>query len=165
MKKRTLWFFTILWLWALVLTGCNKADKTPVEDEILTPETEETTLPTDAKTSLTLQDLENIEETNFPKSYSYSRFNMEDNLMEDEWEYTYPEGTSHTLLIPDHATMASREIVTSWIEDGMIYTMSKVTLQDGTSLNVLYINDPVTLNFVAASAENGNVSTNYQFSY
>jgi hypothetical protein len=43
--------------------------------------------------------------------------------------------------------------------------MSKVTLQDGTVLNVLYINDPVTLNFVAASAENGNVSTNYQFSY
>jgi hypothetical protein len=43
--------------------------------------------------------------------------------------------------------------------------MTKVTLQDGTVLNVLYIVDPETLNFVAASVENGDISTNYQFAY
>jgi len=126
---------------------------------------QETSLPADAKTSLTLEELESIEETNFPKSYTYSSFNIVENLAGDEWEYTYPEDISHTLLIPEHATMASREVISSWIEDGMIYTMTKVTLQDGTVLNVLYIVDPETLNFVAASVENGDISTNYQFAY
>jgi hypothetical protein len=90
---------------------------------------------------------------------------MDENLIGDEGDVVYPEDFSHTLLIPDHATMASREVLSSGIEDGMIYTLTKVTLQDGTEIEVLYINDPVTLNFVAASVENGNITTNYQFSY
>jgi hypothetical protein len=61
--------------------------------------------------------------------------------------------------------MASREVLSSGIEDGMIYTLTKVTLQDDTTIDVLYIVDPVTLDFVAASVENGNISTNYQFVY
>jgi len=61
--------------------------------------------------------------------------------------------------------MASREIVSSGIEDGMIYTLTNVTLQDDTVVSVLYIVDPVTLNFVAANVENGNETTNYQFIY
>jgi hypothetical protein len=61
--------------------------------------------------------------------------------------------------------MASRTVISSGIEDGMIYTDTEVTLQDGTIVKVLYIVDPVTLNFVAANAENGNTSTNYQFVY
>jgi hypothetical protein len=61
--------------------------------------------------------------------------------------------------------MASREITSSGIQDGMIYTDTTVTLQDGTIIKVLYIVDPVTLNFVAANVENGNISTNYQFVY
>lgn len=126
---------------------------------------QEPSLSADAKTSLTLEELEGIEEANFPKSYTYSTFNIAENQSEDEWEYTYPDDISHTLLIPEHATMASREVISSWIEDGMIYTMTKVTLQDGTVLNVLYIVDPETLNFVAASVENGDISTNYQFAY
>jgi hypothetical protein len=47
----------------------------------------------------------------------------------------------------------------------MIYTDTKVTLQDDTEVEVLYINDPVTLNFVAANVENGDETTNYQFVY
>jgi hypothetical protein len=50
--------------------------------------------------------------------------------------------------------MASREVVSSGIEDGMIYTLTKVTLQDDTVIDVLYIVNPVTLEFVAASVEN-----------
>jgi hypothetical protein len=61
--------------------------------------------------------------------------------------------------------MASREVVSSGIEDGMIYTLTNVTLQDDTVVSVLYIVDPVTLNFVAANVENGNEMTNYQFAY
>jgi hypothetical protein len=61
--------------------------------------------------------------------------------------------------------MASREVLSSGIEDGMIYTLTNVTLQDDTVISVLYIVDPVTLNFVAANVENGNETRNYQFTY
>ena len=125
---------------------------------------EDSVLPEWAKTSLTNEELDEIAETNFPTSYSYSTYNTEteeSNL----WEYTYPEDISHTLLLPIHTTMASREVVSSGIEDGMIYTLTNVTLQDDTVVSVLYIVDPVTLNFVAANVENGNETTNYQFIY
>jgi hypothetical protein len=61
--------------------------------------------------------------------------------------------------------MASREVLSSAIEDGMIYTNTKVTLQDDTEVNILYIVNPETLDFVAANVENGNEITNYQFVY
>jgi hypothetical protein len=61
--------------------------------------------------------------------------------------------------------MASREVTSSGIEDGMIYTLTRITLQDDTEIEVLYINDPVTLNFVAVSSMNSGVSTLYQFNY
>ena len=61
--------------------------------------------------------------------------------------------------------MANREIISSWIEDDMIYTLTNVTLQDDTVVSVLYINDPESKNFVAANVENWNETTNYQFIY
>jgi hypothetical protein len=57
------------------------------------------------------------------------------------------------LLIPEHAAMASREVLSSGIEDGMIYTQTEVTLQDDSKINILYIVNPITLEFVAASVE------------
>lgn len=124
----------------------------------------EDTLPEDAKTSLTDEELEEIIDTHFPKGYTYSVYNTETEES-NEWEYTYPEDLSHTLLLPIHATMASREVRSSWIEDGMIYTDTKVILQDDTEVSVLYIVNPETLDFVAANVENGNETTNYQFIY
>jgi hypothetical protein len=47
----------------------------------------------------------------------------------------------------------------------MIYTNFDVVYDNGTTGNVLYINDPVTLNFVAATVESEGMSVNYQFSY
>jgi hypothetical protein len=90
---------------------------------------------------------------------------MKENLIGEEGTVVYAEDISHTLLIPEHATMASREVLSSGIEDGMIYTITQVTLQDDTVISVLYIVDPVTLNFVAANVENGDITTNYQFAY
>ena len=130
-----------------------------VEDENI-----DTVLPEWAKTSLTNEELEEVIDTHFPKWYTYSVYNTETEES-NEWEYTYPEDLSHTLLLPIHATMASREIISSWIEDGMIYTDTKVTLQDDTEVSVLYIVNPETLNLVAANVENGNETTNYQFVY
>ena len=124
----------------------------------------EDTLPENAKTSLTDEELEEIIDTHFPKGYTYSVYNTETEES-NEWEYTYPEDLSHTLLLPIHATMASREVTSSWIEDGMIYTLTKVVLQDDTEVSVLYIVNPETLDLVAANVENGNETTNYQFVY
>ena len=109
--------------------------------------------------------MDEIAESNFPKWYTYSSFNMDENIAGDKWEYTYPEDLSHTLLIPEHATMASRRVLSSGVEDGMIKTDTEVTLQDGTLIDIVYVVNPVTLQFVAANTENGNISTNYQFIY
>jgi len=130
-----------------------------VEDENI-----DTVLPEWAKTSLTNEELEEVIDTHFPKGYTYSVYNTETEES-NQWEYTYPEDLSHTLLIPIHATMASREVTSSWIEDGMIYTLTKVVLQDDTEVSVLYIVNPETLDLVAANVENGNETTNYQFVY
>ena len=130
-----------------------------VEDENIDVELSEW-----AKTSLTDEELEEVIDTHFPKWYTYSVYNTETEES-NVWEYTYPEDLSHTLLLPIHATMANREVTSSWIEDGMIYTLTKVTLQDGTEVSVLYIVNPETLDLVAANVENGNETTNYQFVY
>ena len=113
---------------------------------------------------LTEEDIESFEENNFPKGYTYTIYNSESEET-TTWSYEYPEDLSHTLLLPIHATMANREIISSWIEDDMIYTLTNVTLQDDTVVSVLYINDPESKNFVAANVENWNETTNYQFIY
>ncbi len=145
--------------WAFYRDECKKW-------EIIynTVDEEDYVLPEWAKTSLTTEELDELVETHFPKSYTYTTYNMETQET-NNGEYVYPEDLSHTLLIPEHATMASREVVSSGIEDGMIYTLTKVVLQDGTELQVLYIVNPETLDFVAASVENGNETINYQFAY
>ena len=124
----------------------------------------DTELPEGAKTSLTNEELEEVIDTHFPKGYAFSTYNSETSATSDGAS-TYPEDISHTLLLPEHATMASREVIASGIEDGMVYTLTKVFLQDDTEIEILYIVDPVTLNLVAANVENGNETTNYQFIY
>ena len=133
-------------------------------EEYLGADIVDTKLSEDAKTSLTNEELEEVIDTHFPKWYTYSVYNTETEES-NAWEYTYPEDLSHTLLLPIHATMATREVISSWIEDGMIYTDTKVTLQDDTEVSVLYIVNPETLELVAANVENGNEITNYQFVY
>ena len=147
------------WSWWVVDVDADYNNQANQDEEI-----EDTTLPEGAKTSLTIEELENIDEEHFPTSYTYTTYNF-DTENKDEGDYTYPEDLSHSLLIPEHATMISREVVSSGIEDGMIYTLTNATLQDGTVIEILYINDPVTLEYVAASVQNGNENRNYQFQY
>ena len=102
---------------------------------------------------MTSEQLDEIIDNNFPAFYTYTVYNF-DTEEGDSGAYTYPEDLSHTLLIPEHATMASREVVSSGIEDGMIYTDTEVTLQDDTEIKILYIINPDTMKLVAASVEN-----------
>lgn len=134
----------------------------PNNNKTIEEETNEEETISDEK--LTIEDLDKIDEENFPKWYTYSEYNSADES-KDEWSYTYPEDISHTLLLPIHATMASREIISSGIEDGMIYTLTKATLQDETEVQILYIVNPKTKDYVAATVENWTTTTNYQFIY
>lgn len=119
------------------------------------------------KTSLTLTDMDEIDLALFPVSYTYEAYGLSGEIMEmiNSGEYVYPEDIDHSLLIPEHATMVHRDIVSSSIEDGMIYTLTDVTLQDDTIISVLYINNPTTLQYVAASVNNGDETTLYTFAY
>ncbi len=117
-----------------------------------------------AKTSLDMGELIWLIETHFPKSYTYTKFNMATNESEGEWRYVY-DRMELGFLTPENHHMVDREVTSSGIEDGMIYTEVKGTMDDGRTINVLYIVDPETLNFVAANVEDGDITTNYQFSY
>ena len=121
-------------------------------------------LPEASKTSLDMGELIWLIETHFPKSYTYTKFNMATNESEGEWKYVY-DRMELGFLTPENHHMVDREVTSSGIEDGMIYTEVKGTMDDGRTINVLYVVDPETLNFVAANVEDGDITTNYQFSY
>jgi len=117
--------------------------------------------------SLTFDDLQAIAQTNFP---TYSTYTIVDLQTEETFtgENLYMEDTPHNLtnITPHFATIVDQNLLSSWIEDGMIYSNFDVTFDDGTDANVLYINDPETLDFVAATVEIKDFSaTNYQFTY
>lgn len=117
-----------------------------------------------AKTSLDMGELIWLIETHFPKSYTYTKYNNATNESEGEWKYVY-DRMEVGFLTPENHHMVDREVTNSGIEDGMIYTEVKGTMDDGRTINVLYVVDPETLNFVAANVEDGDITTNYQFSY
>ena len=118
-----------------------------------------------AKTSLTVEDLDHIDEVLFPVSYNYEVYKWEDENTSDSWSHTYPSDVDHSLLLPIHADVVSREVVSSNIEDGMIYTTVDATLEDGSVISILYINDPITLQYVAASVNTDVETTLYSFVY
>lgn len=117
-----------------------------------------------AKTSLDMGELIWLIETHFPKSYTYTKYNDATNESEGEWRYVY-DRMELGFLTPENHHMVDREVTSSGIKDGMIYTMVKATMDDGRTINVLYVVDPETLNFFAATVEDGDITTNYQFSY
>ena len=111
-------------------------------------------------TSLTIEALDNAP---FPVSYTYET--SDESGVIDSGEYEYPEDIDHSLLIPTHATMIDREIIDSSIQDGMVYTDVNATLQDDTVVEILYINNPDTLEYVAASVITETETTLYTFAY
>ena len=121
-------------------------------------------LPEWAKTSLDLGELIGLIETHFPKSYTFTKYNMTTNESEGEGRHVYNR-MELGYLTPEYSNIVDREVTSSGIEDDMIYTMVKATLDDGKEISILYIVDPETLDFVAANIEDGEISTNYQFDY
>ena len=157
--KKVLSLFAVLAAWTLVLTGCNKTENVNEENVDETPVVEET-----SKTSLDLGELIGLIENHFPKSYTFTKFNKTTNESEGSGKHVYNR-MELGYLTPEYSNITDREVTSSGIEDGMIYTMVKATLDDGKQIDVLYIVNPETLDFVAASVEDGDITTNYQFSY
>ncbi len=157
--KKVLSLVAVLAVWTLVLTGCNKTENVNEENVDETPVVEET-----SKTSLDLGELIGLIENHFPKSYTFTKFNMASNESEGSGKHVYNR-MELGYLTPENTKMVDREVTSSGIEDGMIYTMVKATLDDERQIDVLYIVNPETLDFVAASVEDGDITTNYQFSY
>jgi hypothetical protein len=116
--------------------------------------------------SLTYEDLEEIAATNFPTSSTYTIVNLATEETTNK-ENLYNEDTLHNLvnITPNFAPIKEKTLLSSGIEDGMIYTNFDVTFDNGATGNVLYINNPETLNFVAATVESEGRSINYQFAY
>ena len=157
--KKVLSFIAVLAVWTLVLTGCNKTENVNEENVDETPVVEIA-----PKQSLDLGELIGLIENHFPKSYTFTKFNMTTNESEGSGKHIYNR-MELGYLTPENTKMVDREVTSSGIEDGMIYTMVKATLDDGKQIDVLYIVNPETLDFVAASVEDGDITTNYQFSY
>ncbi len=157
--KKVLSLVAVLAVWTLVLTGCNKTENVNEQNVDETPVVETT-----EKQSLDLGELIGLIENHFPKSYTFSKFNMATNESEGSGRHVYNR-MELGYLTPENTKMIDREVTSSGIEDGMIYTMVKTTLDDERQIDVLYIVNPETLDFVAASVEDGDITTNYQFSY
>ena len=140
---------------SLFLTWCNKTEVVDSVDE--TPAVY-------SNTSLDMWGIISATENHFPKSYTYTKYDFVEN--KSLWEGSHKYNRNDLwYLTPENRYMIDREVLSSSIEDDMIYTLMKATMQDGHEFEVLYINDPETLNFVAASIEDENITTNYQFSY
>ena len=156
-----------------VLSACDKSDvENPVVEvdnsvvEVDNSEVEDLEIEADngyMKTSLNNEDLDELDNILLPKSFRYERYRWDGEDVDEVGDYSYPEGSN--VLLPIMATRVSREIQSSAIEDGMIYTNAAVTLDDGTQFMVLYVNDPETLEYVAASVSNDQFTTLYTFAY
>ena len=156
--KKTLWIIAVLAAWTLVLTGC---EKTNVENESTNePVVEETTI----KQSLDMWELISAIENNFPKSYSYEVFNYPTDTITETWTHIYNR-MDFWYITPEHQNIIDREVSNSWIEDWMIYTILDVKYDDGRTGQVLFINNPETLDFVAANILGGDDVVTYHFNY
>ena len=160
MKKGLLVAFGLMAV--MVLSACNNGGKSWWEEPVVRSVSLNDLY---GKTALTLEDLNNLENLAFPTSYSYETYNLADWSIIAADEYTYPTDGSSKWLLPIHESMVSREITSSSMEDWMIYTKADLTLNDGTVVPVLYINDWETLKYSFAAIYGETDTTLYTFSY
>lgn len=113
--------------------------------------------------SFTMDELDIIEEKLFPVSYVYTTYQREEGIVLGSGEYTYLSNDKYILPIEEH--IVSKEISSSEISNGMIYSTVDAKLDDGSSVSILYINDPKTLEYAFATLYAENETTLYMFKY
>jgi len=114
------------------------------------------------KESLNNEDLSELEQVLLPVSHKYEKYTFASDWLAESGEYTYSEWSA---LLPIIEARTSRDVQTSDIQDGMIYTNTLVTMWDGKQYSVLYVNNPNTLEFVAASVSDDESTVLYSFRY
>ena len=168
--KKTL-FIILASMMVVAVTACGKKDDN--ENNILGVDVDTNYMQDDNnledliwKTSLTLKDLDRIDEYRFPKSYSYVTYKWNAwNSTVETWDYIYLKDVNNKLLLPIYENMADREVINSSIEDGVIITMVDITLNNGESYSVKYMNNPETLEYVQATFNAPTSMTMYKFNY
>ena len=138
----------------ILLSGCwNKK----VDNE----SSEINSVKTYAKTYLTAEDLDNIEKTNIPLSYKYETRNSDMQSVVNSGNFASSEWQDTKFTIPEYANMVNREIISSGIDGDMIYTVARITLEDRSNFEILYLNEPDTQLYRAISIHIWNESTLY----
>ena len=115
-------------------------------------------------TSLTLEEIHSL-----PMPVGYRLQVIENYVIKEEDNYFYRDDANTEFLIPQWCNISSEEFLSSGLEgdqdDYKIYTLTRNTMINGDVCDILYINDPVNLEFVACSVEFENVTLLYNFSY
>lgn len=138
------------------LCACGRPVDAPMsEDTDLTPETADP-----------LMTLDEIHALPLPSGYTYTITDRETETVIETGEYSYK--TKDADLISSYYLWDtnSEVLLSSNIEDDMIYNLTSFTMDNGAiEGQALYIVDPETHNFVAASIEIEGRTTLYQFIY
>ena len=162
MKKSLLLALGLVFLMTLSACGSKTNDWENVWEWNVTSEEKEVIT---AKSSLTIEDLNTIDEELLPESYTYQVYQDGVDASVDSWSYVYPSSEIESLLIPEHENMSNRRIISSNLEDGFIYTVSEVTLKDGSNAIISYVNDPDSLKYLATIVETSGNVVLYNFNY
>ena len=153
MKK---WLIVAFGLMVVVLlSGCgnkdvNRNDAKPLDEMY-------------GNISFTMDELDVIEDKLFPVSYLYTTYNTEDWSISGSGEYTYLSSDKYLLPIEEHAV--NKEVSSSEINNALVYSTVVLTLDDGSQVSVLYINDPKTLKYSFATVYGENETILYAFNY
>jgi len=101
------------------------------------------------KDSLTAEELDWLEHHNDMTGYSYNLSSYTEDYY--TMDYKYQNGDKEIYSPVYDINRESIVVTGSNIEDGMIYTTCDAELRDGTKVQLLYINHPTSLKFVALS--------------
>ena len=113
--------------------------------------------------SFTFDDLEVLKKELFPVSFEYTVYQKEDWSISDNGEYTYLPWDEY--ILPIEKNIVSKEIASSEVKNGMIYTMVDARLEGDDMVSILYIHNPETLKYSFATVYAENDTTLYTFNY
>ena len=142
----------------VLLSGCgNKTQEANPWKEVKTLDEMQWSL------SLTMDELDVLEEKLFPVSYVYTTYQNDGGNISGTGEYVYLADDEYLLPVEEH--IVSKEMSSSEVNNAMVYSTIDAKLDDGSEVSILYINDPETLKYSFATVYAENETTLYTFSY
>ena len=168
MKKNLMLMLGLVSIVLLVWCGKNKVEN--IESDTISNENnvEEWSIeyvdpdhPNWVAVSLSNEDLDWIDQIIPPLWYYYQTYDSQKMAVVDAGEINVAQWEESVFSIPEYDNMVNREVINSGIEDDMIYTNTKLTLNDGSVLDVLYVNEPDTLFYKSISIQGGGLTTLY----